>query len=182
MVKTPLSILFAAVVVVQTHAVKFIPEVDAEDGRRLGGGKLYGHIQDDFCDLCIELKGGNTDNLTKLWWNKCKKGKKSQLWRFDKVTNNCSGLGKIHSKLDDDKCIQVNKSYKPMTRLRLFDCKNNRDHQKWNFCGDGIHPIKEKDLLVYSPKANGAQRYDPLVISDRNTWSLDFTEDPSECE
>eukprot|EP00567_Pseudictyota_dubia_P001734 CAMPEP_0197465890 /NCGR_PEP_ID=MMETSP1175-20131217/64772_1 /TAXON_ID=1003142 /ORGANISM="Triceratium dubium, Strain CCMP147" /LENGTH=210 /DNA_ID=CAMNT_0043001913 /DNA_START=115 /DNA_END=747 /DNA_ORIENTATION=+ len=210
MVRSPLSILFAAFVVVKTQAINFVPEVDAEDGRRLGGGKYYGHFQDELSgDLCIEVKGGKTDNLTKLWWNKCKKGKKSQLWRFDKVTNNCSdnltklwwnkckegkksqlwrfdrvtkncaGRGKIHSKLDDDKCIQVNKKYKPLTRLRLYDCKSKRDHQKWNYCdGDGISPKKADDLLVYSPNPEGAKRYDPLVISDRDTYSIDFTRDP----
>lgn len=181
-----LTFFFLAAVSASSRALKFVPE-EGDEGRHLGNKGGYGHIQDDFCELCIELKDGNTKNGSKLWWNTCKKGKKAQLWRFDKVrpTKNCEGpRGKIHSKLDDEKCWQVYKKYKPLSRLRIHDCNNKRDHQKWNFCLDGIRPkqLKESDgLFVYSPKPNGAKKGDPVVLSDRNTWSLDFNKNIEEC-
>mmetsp|Transcript_62135 Transcript_62135/g.183653 ORF Transcript_62135/g.183653 Transcript_62135/m.183653 type:complete len:195 (+) Transcript_62135:148-732(+) len=184
MIRVVSSILLVACFALNSRALKFIPEFDdEEEGRRLGGNKKrYGYIQDEDCRLCIEVKKGEAKSGAKLWWTGCETGKKSQLWRFDRMTgmNGIDLRGKIHSKLNDRKCIQANKKFKPNSKVTLERCNSEKDHQKFLFieADDSIKPRDAKDLRLYSSGKRWVKTGEAVAITDRDDYdSIDFGDD-----
>ena len=112
----------------------------------------YGYFQDDYGGLCLEVKTEDgKKNLigSNIWFQKCEKGKPAQLWRFDDELK-----GKIHTALDDKKCLQAKRNYKRGSRVRIYNCSDRRKTQQWSMGEhlENITPIERSDIVAYTSR------------------------------
>eukprot|EP00956_Cyclotella_meneghiniana_P041161 scaffold217109_cov36-Cyclotella_meneghiniana.AAC.1 len=88
--------------------------------------------------LCMDVKDGHPHNGTSVQLSNCN-GSDAQKWFVD-------SLGRIHSKLNVNRCVEAGASDTLYARLFVSDCHYDM-HQQWIFQSDGR--IRNKQYVKY---------------------------------
>jgi len=166
---TKTILVLAALSPVETHAGAIFSPLVGEDGRKLytESSKNWGQIKDG--NLCVEVK------RRKLTWEKCKKDRDSQQWRFE---NHVWGTydGKIYSKDNENKCLKVPSETEK--QLRIVTCRDKRK-QMWYFNGDAIHPAEYYHNNHRAGIGKTKDKSGTSAILTTDYYSIDFALDSS---
>lgn len=111
---------------------------------------------------CIGLNKGSVKPRNKLKLLKCVSDNDAIQWRVDE-------LGRFHSKVDDDACMQADGSSRKLKdgmKLRIYPCSDS-EFQKfdYNFETAGpIKPVSSPDLCVVRRGVNANIGSDPIIL------------------
>ena len=176
-------LLFITPFLLYAHSLEFVPHNDNTLNQQLNlrkrkldePHKVTGYFKDDISSLCIEVKlEDDKQNMigSNIWFQKCEEGKVSQLWWFDDEWEG----GKLHTALNDDKCVQAQKTYRRGSRLRIKNCSDRRKTQKWELL-DNIVAKHDNNITAYTLRGEKGPKvgsYLVLVGYDDFFYSMDW--------
>ena len=122
----------------------------------------FGHIEIDLNrNLCIDLAGSGTHNGNYVQLYPCNHSN-AQKWFMD-------DLGRIHSAVDVNKCLEAGSGVYKYARMKIWDCHDGI-WQQWELTSDKkIRSKKNGRYISVAHGCDGVSREDRLEMQDEHT-------------